>query len=193
MRLTEYGFSLIEVLISVFVLVVGVIGALGMHMHALRTAQQSSYQTRALHLAADMADAMRANVEQMRLDDHLNPYLQVDYQSSTSSRSVNTFACYGASGRCDSQELAKFEIAQLQQHIDADFPSGRVRICRDASPWNEVIQRYEWDCASASNASMLAPLVIKIGWHEKIFNHKTAQDDVAVAPMLLLAVATYSK
>src|SRR5690606_15894095 len=56
----ENGFSLIEVLVAVFVLAVGVIGAAGMQLAALRTTQQSSFQTRALHLAAEMADYMRA-------------------------------------------------------------------------------------------------------------------------------------
>ncbi len=193
MKSTEHGFSLIEVLISVFVLAVGVIGALGMHMHALRTAQQSAYQTRALHLGADMADAMRANVEQMRLADSINPYLQVNYQSSSASIHSNFSACYDSNGDCDTQELARFDIDQLLQHIDTDFPGGRVRICRDALPWNATAQRFEWDCAIASSALMIAPLVIKIGWQEKIFNNKTSQQDPAIAPSMVLTVTAYSR
>src|SRR5690606_29049477 len=79
---TENGFSLIEVLVAVFVLAVGVIGAAGMQLAALRTSQQSSFQTRALHLAAEMADVMRANVGQMKRADAANPYLHVDYRAS---------------------------------------------------------------------------------------------------------------
>lgn len=192
MRSTEHGFSLIEVLVSVFILAVGVIGALGMQLHALRTAQQSSYQTRALHLGTDMADAMRANVEQMRLTDDINPYLQVDHQSSSASSYASAVTCYGASGSCNTQELAKFDIDQLLQHIDTDFPGGRVRICRDASPWNETAKRFEWDCAITSSALMIAPLVIKIGWQEKNAN-KTSQVDPSIAPSMVLTMAGYSK
>ena len=193
MRSTEHGFSLIEVLVSVFVLAVGVIGALGMHLHALRIAQQSAYQTRALHLGADMVDAMRANVEQMRLPDNANPYLQVDHQSSSASSYSSHLACYGSNGDCNTRELASFDIDQLLQHIDADFPGGRVRICRDALPWNVAAQRFEWDCAIASSALMMAPLVIKIGWQEKFLNNKTSQDDPSIAPSMVLTVAAYSK
>ena len=193
MRSTEHGFSLIEVLISVFILSVGVIGALGMHLHALRTAQQSAYQTRALYLGADMADAMRANAEQMRLPDNANPYLQVDYQSSSASSHSGTLACYGSNGDCNTQELAGFDIDQLLQHIDSDFPGGRVRICRDASPWNASAKRFEWDCAIASNALMIAPLVIKIGWQEKIFSNKPSHEDPFIAPSMVLAVTAYSR
>lgn len=193
MRLTEHGFSLIEVLVSVFVLTVGVIGATGMHLNALRTAQQSTYQTSALHLGADLADSMRANVKQMRLADDLNPYLQVDYQSSsTSARSTNV-SCYGVSGDCDTEELARFDIEQLLQRIDSDFPGGRVRICRDAMPWNAKAQRFEWDCAMASSALAIVPLVIKIGWQEKMLHDKTSEDEAVIAPGMVLTVAAYSR
>lgn len=193
MRSTEHGFSLIEVLISVFILTVGVIGALGMHLHSLRTAQQSAYQTRALQLGVDMADAMRANVEQMNLADDVNPYLQVDYQSSSTSSHSGNLACYGSNGDCDAQELAQFDIAQLLQHIDADFPGGRVRICRDALPWNAAADRFEWNCTTASSTVTIAPLVIKIGWQEKPSNHKAPQDNISIAPSMVLAVAAVSR
>ena len=193
MRSTKHGFSLIEVMVSVFILTVGVIGALGMHLHALRTAQQSAYQTRALHLGVEMADAMRANVEQMRLADNINPYLQVDYQSSSASTHSSSLACYGANGDCDTQDLARFDIDQLLRHIDTDFPEGRVRICRDASPWNAAEDRFEWDCAAASGALAITPLVIKIGWQEKNTNHKTHQERTLIAPSMVLAVAAFSR
>ncbi|RBA23934.1 type IV pilus modification protein PilV [Herminiimonas fonticola] len=193
MRSTEHGFSLIEVLVSVFILAVGVIGALGMHLNALRTAQQSAYQTRALHLGADMVDAMRANVEQMRLPDNANPYLQVDYQSSPASSHSSNLACYGSNGDCNTQELARFEIDQFLRHIDADFPGGRVRICRDALPWNAKAEHFEWDCAIASSALVLAPLVIKIGWQEKNLHSKTSQVDSSITPSMVLTVASYSR
>ncbi len=193
MRLTAHGFSLIEVLVSVFVLTVGVIGATGMHLNALRTAQQSAYQTRALHLGADMADSMRANVEQMRLADNVNPYLQVDYQSSSTSSRSTDLSCYGANEDCDTEQLARFDIDQLLQHIDADFPGGRVRICRDALPWSTKTQKFEWDCAIASSALAIVPLVIKIGWQEKIPHNKTSQGEPSITPGMVLTVAAYSR
>ncbi len=192
MRSTEQGFFLIEVLVSVFVLTVGVVGALSMHLHALRTAQQSAYQTRALHLGADMIDAMRVNVEQMRLPDNLNAYLHVDYQSSSTSSYSNAPTCFDSNLRCDTQKLARFDIHQLLRHIDTDFPGGRVRICRDASPWNASAQRFEWDCAIVSSALMNAPVVIKIGWHEKSFD-RFSQNDTSIAPSMVLAIAARSK
>lgn len=193
MTSSEHGFSLIEVLVSVFVLTVGVIGAAGMQLTALRTAQQSAFQTRALHLAADMADMMRANVEQMRLDDSANPYLLVDYQSSPGTDHSPTRSCYSADRHCDAEQLALFDIAQLLQRIDRDLPGGRIRICRDALPWNAKTGHFVWNCALASSTAAVAPLVIKIGWQEKNQNSQALQDHTLATPHMVLTVASYSK
>src|ERR1700693_5841112 len=164
MTSTENGFSLVEVLISVFVLTVGVIGAAGMQLTALRTAQQSAFQTRALHLATEMADQIRANAAQMRLEDGANPYLRVDYQSSSATtRRQPELSCYGADAHCDAEQLARFDIDGWLKRIDAELPSGRVRICRDSMPWNAVDQHFNWNCVPSSRTASAASVVIKIG------------------------------
>ncbi|MFD2273251.1 type IV pilus modification protein PilV [Undibacterium arcticum] len=60
------GFTLIEVLISVFVLALGVIGAAGMQLVAMRTGQQSGAQSLAVQLATEMADK---NARQRQADE----------------------------------------------------------------------------------------------------------------------------
>jgi len=186
------GFSLIEVLVSVFVLTVGVIGAAGMQLTALHTAQQSAFQTRALHLASNMADMMRANVEQMRLDDSVNPYLRVDYAASSTTTHASEYQCYDADRYCDAAQLARFDISELQRHVDTGLPGGRVRICRDVSPWNATTGRFEWDCALPSHSTS-APLVIKIGWQEKNSAGKPMQNSTSFAPGMVLTVTPYPK
>lgn len=192
-RSTEHGFSLIEVLISVFVLAVGVIGAAGMQLTALRTTQQSAFQTHALYLASDTADMMRANVEHMRQEDDANAYLQVDYQSSSTTHHQSDRQCYGAENHCDATQLAHFDIAELLQRMDTDLPGGRIRICRDALSWNAAARRFEWDCTSGSNSDALAPLVIKIGWQEKNQDAKQLEYQEAAVPRIVLTVAGYSR
>ncbi len=185
----KHGFSMIEVLISVFVLTAGVIGAAGMQLTALRTAQQSAFQTRALYLASDMADMMLANGAQMRLDDNVNPYLRVDHQASITPHRLPDYSCYGASVHCDPEQLAQFDITQLLQQLDTNFPGGRVRICRDALPWNAETGNFAWECMAAANA----PVVIKIGWQEKDRAGSAPGDAVSAPPRMVLTVAGYAK
>jgi type IV pilus assembly protein PilV len=184
------GFSLIEVLIAVFVLALGVIGAAGMQLAALQTTQQAGFQTSAMHLAAEMADSMRANMRQMRLDDKDNPYLRVDHDAASTASQQNN--CYGADGYCDTQQLAEFEIAEWLQRLDAALPGGRVRICRDAVLWHAENSNFSWTCTDST--SVLAPIVIKIGWREKSSEAKTfLEGEKAFSPAIALTVAPYVK
>jgi type IV pilus assembly protein PilV len=193
----ENGFSLIEILVSLFVLAVGVIGAAGMQLAALRTSQQSVFQTRALHLATEMAERMRANVGQMKLADDANPYLQIDHQSSSSHITTSFHDCYGSDAQCDTAQLAQFEIAEWLQRIGNELPGGRARVCRDASPWDAEGRRFNWDCsanATSSENGNAGSLVIKIGWQEKNPDGKPVRKtDEQDAPAIALLVAPYAK
>ncbi len=55
------GFSLIEVLVAMLLLVIGVLGAASMQLNALKFSQTSSTRTQAAFLAYSIVDMMRAN------------------------------------------------------------------------------------------------------------------------------------
>lgn len=159
------GFTMVEVLISVFVLAIGIIGSAGMQLTALRTAQQSTFQTTALQLASEMADKMRVNYRQMKLSDNANLFLDVDYRSTADAAvTAPGVMCYEVS--CTAEDLAKFDIHELQTRIKA-LPGGRVRICRDANPWDNTAGTFKWSCSVPETSASNAPLVIKIGWEGK--------------------------
>ena len=58
------GFGLIEVLVSMLVLGVGVLGMLALQLNAMKFNQTASVRTQATFLAYDIADRMRANAPQ---------------------------------------------------------------------------------------------------------------------------------
>jgi len=155
----ENGFSLMEVLVSIFVLAVGVVGAVGMQLTALRTSQHSALQTKALHLAVEMADAMSAHSAATQS----NPYLGIDYPASVTHVG----------------EPAGFDIQYFLHRVARDFPDARLRICRDAQPWDSARRQYRWDCMHAPNAA----IAIKIAWAGK------EADAVAPAPVVVLMLA----
>lgn len=55
------GFSLIEVLVAIFILATGVLGAAAMQMNALKFNQTASMRSQASFLAYEVIDSMRAN------------------------------------------------------------------------------------------------------------------------------------
>jgi len=55
------GFTLVEVLVSIVILALGVLGTLAMQAHALNDNQDAYLRTQAIFLAYDISDRMRAN------------------------------------------------------------------------------------------------------------------------------------
>lgn len=55
------GFTLIEVLVAVFILAIGVMGAAAMQLNALKFNQTASMRSQATFLAYEIVDSMRAN------------------------------------------------------------------------------------------------------------------------------------
>lgn len=181
------GFSLVEVLVSVFVLALGVVGAAGMQLIALRTGQQLAMRTIATELASEMADAMRANAGQMNQSDGTNPFLAVSYDAGVDGApAAPAKKCYG-SADCTPGELAAFDIYEWKLRLKAALPGGRVKICRDSAPFNSAATTpgLTWDCtANAATGSA----VIKVGWHGK---DKDSLGAGKFPPNVAITVETY--
>ncbi len=62
-RRRQRGLGLIEVLVALFVMAIGVLGAAAMQLNALRFNQFASERSQATFLAYEIADRMRANRE----------------------------------------------------------------------------------------------------------------------------------
>ena len=60
-RLTHHGFSLIEVLISMVIISIGLLGAMALQATSLKEAQVSNYRDNATLIAQSVLDAIRAN------------------------------------------------------------------------------------------------------------------------------------
>jgi type IV pilus assembly protein PilV len=191
---SEDGFSLIEVLISLFILTVGVIGAAGMQLSALQTTRWSAYQTTALHLALEMADHIKVHGRYAKSGDATTPYLAIDYQHSGNQPApLATSNCYGRDANCNAEQLINFEIALWMQRLSKEIPAARVRVCRDMQPWDAGRQRYTWDCTTNQEASSDLSVFIKIGWPGDALEAGASQNGVNkdFPPVLVLSVAAH--
>lgn len=154
------GFTLIEVLVAVFVLAAGVMGALAAQTVALRTRQESALMSRGVQLASAFADRMRANTAQMRVPDDANPYLQIRYDAASDGPPDSPSQPCHSGAACDSAAMASFDIYELHRELHSSFPAARVSVCRDAVMWDEADDSLSWDCSGAASD----PVVIKLGW-----------------------------
>lgn len=157
------GYSLVEVLVSLLVLAVGVIGAVAMQIAALRTTQHSVHQASALHIASDIASSIHAwNSRRSQSDDAYFP--QVDFNSANESvPPVPAVSCFDT--YCDPQAFAEFKIYEWKKRVGAALPNGRVLVCYDSAPWDAAGKKLRWECSGESGGS--TTLVVKIGWQIK--------------------------
>ena len=119
----QKGFTLIEVMVAVFVLAVGVLGMAGMQSVSVRESQNSIFRSTADILAADMADRLRAN-----RTDAADP-LSTNYETDGTNDGGD---CLGTTANCDEVALAAYDIFQWQTQIsNSNLPSGIGTITRN--------------------------------------------------------------
>ncbi len=169
-----HGFTLIEVLVALLVLAVGVAGAAAAQVAATRTRHDSSRMSRAVQLAAGLAERMRANSAAMDAGDAANPYARFQYQAAGDGPPAPAPSC---DGRCDSAQMAQADLGEVRTALHAGFPGGRALVCRDARVWDAARNAFTWDCASTPDA----PLVIKVGWRMRRADGGAIDDAPAVA------------
>lgn len=189
-KFRKAGFSLVEVLVSIVVLAIGVIGAAGMQIAALRTSQQGAFQTVALQLATEMAEAVRASERGLATSGEENPYLGMDYRFASDGEPMMSRLCYAHT--CNAKEFAEFEIYEWKKRVRDVLPDGRVLICRDSSPWNTASQALSWNCTDDPAGN--APIVVKLGWQGKNPDGSLVRDGNSLfLPSVALAVGSESK
>jgi type IV pilus assembly protein PilV len=102
----QSGFSLLEVLISIVVTSVGLLGLAGMQAAGLRSNHSAYHNSQATVLAYDMADRMRANAGFMSL-----------YSTETPTQVA---ACNGAG--CSTGDLVKNDLFDWNAELAAAIP-----------------------------------------------------------------------
>ena len=137
----SHGFTLLEVLISLLILAVGVLGVATLQLSTYDQLRTSNNFPMAAQLSGNMADRMLANSAQALAGayNHTAP--------STSSAPD----CY--SSTCSAAERAAFDVAQWQARIagnddtwgGAGLPSGRGEVAAVTGTTNEFEIIVRWD------------------------------------------------
>jgi type IV pilus assembly protein PilV len=172
------GFTMVEVLVAVLLLAVGLVGALAMQAHAMRTRQESALLTEAMQAAATLADRIRANAAQS------SAYLGFEFDAATAVAAGDVPAAADCSvAECDAAALAQYDLGAFRQQLQSSLPAARALTCRDfsAAPGGQ----WQWACSGEANA----PIVIKIGWRSS--NASGIGSARGVGPAIALPVALF--
>ena len=109
----QSGFSLVEVLITLVIMSVGMLGIAGLYVQSLQAGRTSMFRHHAVTLAGDVADRIRAN-----------PLAKADY---TDAEGANSNCVLGGVD-CTSAEMAANDIFLWKAQAEESLPSGDVTI-----------------------------------------------------------------
>lgn len=157
-RPEQMGFSLIEVLISVVILSIGMLGAVGMQATAMKSNKEARNQAIGIVFARELGEKMRGNhtvAIKTALAD--NPYLFDVTLTAATTIATPAIDCF-TTGCPTPKDAATWDVADWQGRVQAALPTPRVKICFDDAPFN-ASGVGKWDCTDAGDVA-----VLKMSW-----------------------------
>lgn len=129
---TQRGFTLIEVLVTVIILAIGLLGLAGLQLSGMRYTHSAYQRSQATILCNDVIDRMRVN----RLVAATGAY-----NIAIGAAPANV-SCIGTGANCDPDNLAKADLSEWKQSLAAILPLGDGAIAQNGASFTITIQ---WD------------------------------------------------
>jgi type IV pilus assembly protein PilV len=120
----QSGSSLLEALVSAFVLAFGILGIAGTQTNALRSNQGALEQSSVVFLTHSIFDAMRASMQPKGGDATDQSELTVRAGYDTTSLSDSGFVCHAADLNSVADPLVKNDMKRWLQNIQANLNVG---------------------------------------------------------------------
>jgi type IV pilus assembly protein PilV len=155
----QRGFTLLEVLVSVVVLVMGVLGASAMTLTAIRNGQQAGTRSTAVALAGEASEIIRGNYTQY------TPMPATVANTSLGTGIASTATCFTSGTGCSLQQMSQNDLFSWSQKVQTALPGGQAVICIDSGTPTPSS-----DTPAAPSCNGLGPTVVKLWWTEKSGN-----------------------
>ena len=175
-----YGFSLVEVLVSIVVLSFGLLGMVGMQAASLQANREARLQSSAVVLAREVAEMIRGN-KAIGILATSNPYLgSFSSPLAASTPSYCLSVATGTTACTNSIDIANAQMTEWLARVDAQLPGARVDICFDSAPFDSN-GLPQWACTAGTGGVV----VVKIGWTRGSTNRSLTPAAAASAPSAL--------
>lgn len=115
----QRGFSMIEVLVTLVILAMAMLGSAGLQAYAMKTGQGGQFRNQAAFLVADMVERMEANKTKS---------VSASGYASALSSSVDC-----SSNSCSPDDLAAYDVTQWKAAILAVLPEGTGTVTQTAA------------------------------------------------------------
>jgi len=146
----QRGFSMIEVLVTLVIIAIALLGAAGMQLYAMRINQGGEFRTQAIFLASDIVERMEANKQEAINGSYV--------QGNTTDAGTLSTACSAAV--CNAASLAAYDLNQWGNTIEALLPQASWQITQTSagnpSTYNIVINWTEHSTDKVSHGETLS-------------------------------------
>ena len=170
--ITSKGFTLIEVLITVLILSIGLLGLAGLQVRSMKSNHSAYLKSQATIMAYDMIDRMRANPNAVTNSDYIatGAYTVDPPGSATNLTSYYTVSgpaavanCKTTSG-CTTTQMANTDINEWRIELATLLPGGVGIICLDdaVDPDTDQGDLADQKCSGTGNI-----YAIKIWWNDE--------------------------
>jgi type IV pilus assembly protein PilV len=184
----QAGFSLVEVLVTIVILSIGMLGSAGMQAAALQANTQTRYQVIAAALTGELAESMRGNHRiALNTTPAANPYLLSYSAGALAAPPVNCLV-NDCSANTDAQRLssAQWQVHEWMTRLQANLPSPSVSICFDSTPFDANGQA-KWACDNTGDV-----VVAKIAWTRINTQGSLVFGSAALNPLVVIPVTAGS-
>jgi type IV pilus assembly protein PilV len=123
------GFTLLEVLVTLFVIAIALLGTAGLQTYAMKVHQGGQFRTQAVILGLDLLERIEAN----------NEAAIIGAYAANPLPTAATVDCFGTA--CSPSDLATYDLVQIGTKLAASLPNGTATIAiAGAGPWTYTLQ-----------------------------------------------------
>ena len=169
------GFALIEILVSLVIFAIGMLGTAGLQLATLRSNQFTAQAAVATQLARDYEEIVQmVPSASISASEGSTSFSALDTNTTSS---VTIKECKGTSAACTPTEFAAYMLNEWKNQVTTNLPAGRAVVCRDSAPKDSSGAGeglYHWTCNNEGDM-----LMIKLGWAAKTAKNDSVMQAIA--------------
>jgi type IV pilus assembly protein PilV len=147
------GFSLMEILVTVIVMSIGLLGLAGLQLSSLKYNHSAYQRSQAAFMANDIIDRMRANRAIARAGNY-----DIAIGAVAPAAPGN---CNGSvADTCTPADMATYDVSDWKQRLATIFPGGDGSIGRVAGAGDQILATViiQWDDSRGEEAAIQLPM-----------------------------------
>ena len=130
----QHGFSMIEVLVTLLIISLALLGTAGLQGYSMRLNQGGQFRSQAVFLAGDLAERMEAN----------KPGVVAGSYNLALSNAPNALSTVCVSSACSQANLAAYDLSLWQNAIAATLPQSSWQVVNNAGDPTTVTITINW-------------------------------------------------